>query len=182
MPDEVVERGRWRGAVGIDVADEVRLRRELEPLDQRAALADRLGDVDAANLWEFFRGRLDHAKRVVGAAIEHDDESEAIGVMFAKIDRVILQHGSDAALLIVGGDEQQNAGRRVGHAGGLLSQTRLGNAHQRQKAPSWPHIWEPRYGFIWSMSFQRTEPSSQPTLPPSAPTSFDEAPSALGLE
>jgi len=32
------------------------------------------------------------------------------------------------------------------------------------------------------MDFQRTEPSSKPTLPPSAPMSAEDAPSALGFE
>ena len=39
------------------------------------------------------------------------------------------------------------------------------------KAPCSPQICEPRYCFMREISFQDTEPSSNPTLPPLAPTS-----------
>ena len=180
--DEVVEGGGSGCAVGIDVADEVGLRCELESLDQRTTLADWFGDVDVADLGELFRGALDDAERVVGAAIEHDDEVEVVRMMLPKVERVLPEHRPDAGLLVVGGDQQQNAGGVAWHADGLPNQDCFGNAHQTVNAPSSPQSWEPRYFCIWSMDFQRTEPSSKPTLPPSEPMSAEDAPSAPGFE
>jgi hypothetical protein len=53
--------------------------------------------------------------------------------------------------------------------------------HQSAKQPSLPQSCEPRHGFIGLIFFQETEPSSKPTLPPTAPMSFDDAPVADGL-
>ena len=43
--------------------------------------------------------------------------------------------------------------------------------HQYPKEPSEPQIWDARYRRMRLMSFQLTEPSSNPTLPPLAPRS-----------
>ena len=126
--DEVVESGGRGGAVGVDVADEVGLGREFEALDQCAALADWFGDVDGADLGELGRGAFDDSERVVGAAVEHDDEVKLLGMVLPEIARVGVEHRADAGLLVVGGDQQEDAGGVVRHGNGLHNATGIGNA------------------------------------------------------
>ena len=94
--DEVVECGGRGCAVGIDVADEVGFWRELEPLNQCTAFADWLGDVDVADFGVLSRGAFDNAERVIGAAIEYDDQVEVVRMMLSKIERVSLEYRADA--------------------------------------------------------------------------------------
>ena len=42
------------------------------------------------------RGTFDNAERVVGAAIEYDDQVEVVRMMLSKIERVSLEYRADA--------------------------------------------------------------------------------------
>ena len=55
-----------------------------------------------------------HAEGVVRAAVEHDDQLELALVMLLEVASVVPQHRFDAALFVVGRDQEQQAG--LGHA------------------------------------------------------------------
>jgi len=101
------KRVRRRRAVGIHIADQIRVQCQFKALDERAALADRLLEFQRPNRREFRRDALDHPERIVGAAVEHDDELEFAEIMRAKELRVVAQHRFDAALLVVSRNEKQ---------------------------------------------------------------------------
>ena len=103
-----------RGGIGIHVADEVALRRQLEPLDERTALVDGFLKFQRADHRKFRRDFLDDAERVVRAAVEDDDDLESSGIILAEKYRVVTQHRFDAALLVVSRNQDEQA--RVGHA------------------------------------------------------------------
>ncbi len=108
------QRLRRRRAVGVHVADQIPLRRELETLDERAALADGLLEFIRADHGKFRRDLLDDAERVVRAAVEHDDDLEFAGIIPPEELRVIAQHRFDARFFVVSRDQDEQA--RVGHA------------------------------------------------------------------
>src|SRR5208283_586831 len=58
---------------------------------------------------KFRRDFLDDAERVVRATVEHDDELECAGIIFAEKCRVIAQHRFDAALLVVSRNQDEQA-------------------------------------------------------------------------
>ena len=60
------------------------MRRELEAFDERAALADGLAEFQRVNAGKFRRDLPDDAERVVGAAVEHDDDLEFAGIISPK--------------------------------------------------------------------------------------------------
>ena len=76
VPDQFKKRARRRRAVGVHVADQIASGGELEAFDERAALADGSWKFQRADGREFRRHPLDHAERVVRAAVEHDDDLE----------------------------------------------------------------------------------------------------------
>ena len=85
---------------------------ELESLDERAALADGLGEIEPDDAGKLLRHVLHHAERVVAAAVEHDDDGESAGIIAPEKLRVVAQHRFNAAFLVVGRDEEQQAGVR----------------------------------------------------------------------
>src|ERR1019366_10663832 len=102
VPDQIQERPRRRRAVGIHVTYQIAEGCELEAFDERAALANRLLEFQRAqNLRKFPRYTPNHPERVVGAAVEHNDELEFAGIIFSEKLRVVAQHRVDAALLVV---------------------------------------------------------------------------------
>jgi len=121
-----------RGAVGVHVTDQIRVHREFEALDQRAALANRRLEFQRADDGEFGGDAPDDADGVVGAAVEHDDDLEFAGIMRAKELRVVAQHRFDAALLVISRNEEQQTGIRhedsVTETGG---QSTLGNGRRK---------------------------------------------------
>ena len=123
--DQFQKRVRRRRAVGVHVADQIPVRRELEALDERAALADGLLEFVRADGGKFRRDLLDDAERVVRAAVEDDDDLEFAGIMRAKELRVIAQHRFDAALLVISRNQEQQAW--VGHADSITENFRAGN-------------------------------------------------------
>ena len=128
VPRQFQKRARRRRAVGVHVADQIPLRRELEALDERAALADGLLEFIRANHRKFRRDLLDDAERVVGAAVEDDDNLELAGIIFLKKCRVIAQHRFDAAFLVV--SRNQNEQAWVGHADSVTEMAGAGNLEE----------------------------------------------------
>ena len=114
VPGQIKSALRRRRAVGVRVADQFPLRRELEAFDERAALADGLLEFIRANHRKFRRDLLDDAERVVRAAVEHDDDLEFAGIILLKKRGVVAQHRFDAAFLVV--SRNQNEQAWVGHA------------------------------------------------------------------
>ena len=114
VPDQVKKRPRWRRAVGIHIANQVRVFREFEAFDECAAFADGLAKFQRVDRGKFRRDAPDHAQRVVGATVEHDDDLEITGVVPPEKFRIIAQHRFDAALLVVSRNQDEQAG--VGHA------------------------------------------------------------------
>ena len=103
-----------RGAIGIHVADHIRERGELEPLDERAALADGRGEILEADAGVLEAGAPHDVQRVVTAAVENHDNLKAPGVVLLEILRVAAQHRSDARFFVISRDEEQQAW--FGHA------------------------------------------------------------------
>ena len=113
VPDQIQERPRRRRPVGIHVADQIAEGGELEAFDERAALANRLLEFQhPKHRRKFRRDPPNHSERVVGAAVEHDDELEFAGIIFLEKLRVVAQHRFDAALLVVSRNQEQQTGIR----------------------------------------------------------------------
>src|SRR5262249_33172127 len=108
--------------------DQVAQRSQLQSLDEGAALADGLLEFQRADRAELRPHALHHAQSVVHAAIEDDDALEFARVMLAEILGVIPQHGFNAMLLIVGWNEQQQAGLGLHHADQLTKSAGQGNS------------------------------------------------------
>src|ERR1017187_1295026 len=108
---EGVRRGR---AVRVHVADEIGERCQPEPFDERAALADRLWKFQRPDRWIFRPNAAYHTDGIIGAAVEHDHQLELAVVMFLEVVSVVPQHRFNAALFIVGRDQEQQAW--LGHA------------------------------------------------------------------
>jgi len=123
--DQFQKCARRRCAVGVRVADEIALRRELEPLDERAALADGLIEHIRADRGKFRRDFPDDAERVVRAAVEDDDDLEFAGIIFLKECRVIAQHRFDARFFVVSRNQDEQAW--VGHAHSIAETDMAGN-------------------------------------------------------
>ena len=137
LAHQLQKRARRRRAVGVRVADEIAARRELEPLDERAALVDGLLEFQPADGGKFRRDFLDDAEGVVRAAVEHNDDLEVAGIMRPKELRVIAQHRFDAALLVVSRNQEQQAG--VGHADSITETGGAGNLGKWAKqGAAWP--------------------------------------------
>ena len=114
--DQIQQGRRFRRAIGIHVSDQVGHWSELEALDQGAAFADRLRELDQADGGEIGRDRLDDAQGVVAAAVENDDELEFSLVIAGEVFGVTTQSGANPALLIVRRNQQQKAWKTLIHA------------------------------------------------------------------
>ena len=80
----------------------------------RAALADGRRKFQPVDAGKLLGDALHHAKRVVAAAVENDDQLERPGIIAPEKNRELAQHRFDARFFVVSRDEQQQAG--VGHA------------------------------------------------------------------
>lgn len=120
MADEVEEGAGRGGAVGIDVADEVGFGGEFETFDEGAAFADGPGEIDPFDAAEVGGGLADDVEGVVTAAIEDGDQAERAVIFLTEKSDVIPEHGSDAFLLVIGGNEEEEAWFLIvrGHAAG----------------------------------------------------------------
>jgi len=104
-----VKRLRRSRAVRIHVADQVGDGGELQSFDERAALANRIGKVEKTDARKFLRHLLYDTERVVAAAVEHHEKFEASWKFTRVVFGKVAQHRPDARLLVVSGDEQQQA-------------------------------------------------------------------------
>jgi hypothetical protein len=86
-----------------------------EALDEGAALADGRGEVLDVHFGEVLRHALHDAEGVVAAAVEDDEDLKGAGVVGAEIGGVVAEGRLDALLLVVGGNQEENAGFRTGH-------------------------------------------------------------------
>ena len=121
-----IEKGvRRRRAVGVHIADQVRVAGELKALNERAALADGRGEIQPADGREILRHARHHGERVVTAAVEDDDHLEFAGIIPPEKIRVVTQHRFDARFFVVSRDEEQQAG--FGHADSVTENFRDGN-------------------------------------------------------
>lgn len=118
MAHEGEEGGGAGGAVGIDVTDAIGDGSEAEAFDEGAAFADAAGEIEGADFGEAGGGLLDDAEGVIDAAVEDDDDLEGAVVVLAEVAGELVEYGADASLLVVGGDEEEEAGVGIGHAGG----------------------------------------------------------------
>ena len=96
-------------SIGIHIPDEVGQRGELQPFDQCAPLADGLGELQSADGGEVGRDLVDDSECVVAAAVQNNDELEFTWVVIPEIGGIIAQNGLNAAFLVVGRDEQEDA-------------------------------------------------------------------------
>jgi len=119
------ERARRCRAVGVRVCDQVRMSGQFEALNERAALANGFLEFQRANDGKFGRHLLHHPQRIVGAAVQHHDHLELARIVAREERCVVAQHGFDAALLVIGRDEQQQAWVR--HADSLAESTSASN-------------------------------------------------------
>ena len=109
MANQIEESRRGGGSIGIDVANEVRLRPKAKALNQGAAFADRRFEFKPPNLRKFGGSRLDDPERVVTAAVKDDDDFEFARVIRAEKRGVIAQNRADPLFFVVSGDQQQDA-------------------------------------------------------------------------
>ena len=62
-----------------------------------------------------FLGFLNHTQRVVSTTVEHNHQTKLSWIVPAEVFGVLVQYWANAVLLVVGGDEQQQAGSRGTH-------------------------------------------------------------------
>lgn len=130
VPGQIQQRTRRCRAVRVRVTDEIAERGELETLDERAALADRLLEFQRADGGKIHRDLLDDAERVIRAAVEDDDDLEFAGIMRAEKRRVIAQHRFDARFFVVSRDQDEQAWVR--HADSVTENFRAGNLGKKR--------------------------------------------------
>jgi hypothetical protein len=114
-PNEFVKGSRSGGTIGINVADQIRQRRQLESFDQRAPLANRRGKLQPAHLLKLHRDALKNTYRVVRATVQHDAKLEVAVIILPKIFGVLAQHRLNPLFFVVRRNQQQQAGTRLGH-------------------------------------------------------------------
>src|SRR5882672_7142913 len=110
---QIVQSVRWRGAIRVHIGNNVRQWREPETFNQRAAFADGLAKFLGADEWIIGSNTPHDAQSVIPAAVEDDDKLKLSVVFRLEVFRVIAQNRLDAALFIIGRDEEQQAG--LGH-------------------------------------------------------------------
>jgi len=96
--------------IGVDVSDQVRKRRELQPFDQRSAFANSLGKVEKADERIIGGNFLDDATGVVFATVEHDDKLKSSVIFLLEVTSILTQNRLDPILLVIGRDQEQEAG------------------------------------------------------------------------
>lgn len=87
---------------------------ELESLDQGAAFANGITEFNQAESRIFLHDLFNDTPGVVAATVEDHDKLKLSGVILLKVMPVLAQHRFDATLLVVGWNQQQQAG--FGHA------------------------------------------------------------------
>src|SRR5262245_42696798 len=103
--------GCWhRRAVRIDVSDQVGQRGELETFDERAALSNGFRELQRADRPMMTRNVPNDADRIIDATVEHDNQLELAGVILFEVSGVIPEHRFNPALLVIGGNQQEDAG------------------------------------------------------------------------
>src|SRR6476619_4567737 len=105
MFDQIEKSWRGRGAIRVNVADEIGLGPEAKAFDERAAFADGRLEFEPADLRKFVGSGCNDLQCVVAATVEDDHDLELASVIGAEILGVIAQNRSNPLLFVVSRDQ-----------------------------------------------------------------------------
>jgi hypothetical protein len=112
-PYQVVKGSRRSCAVSIDVSNQISQWGKFQSFDERSAFANSFGEIQKAYEWIFGCNFLDDTKGVVLATVEYDDELKFSPVLLLKVTAILAENWLNAALLVIGRDQEQEA--RLAH-------------------------------------------------------------------
>ena len=99
---------RWRSgrAIGIHISNQIAERRQLQSLDQSAALSNGSRELQGANGGVSVGHAPDHPDGVIDTTIEYDHELKIPGIPFFEILGVIPKHRLDAVFFVIRWNQQ----------------------------------------------------------------------------
>jgi len=100
------------GSVGIDVTDDIRRWGEFQAFDERAALANRVREIQRANALKLGCDSFDHPKRIIPAAVQDHHELKLALIIVSEVCPKLAQDRFNPRLFVIGGDQEQQAGCR----------------------------------------------------------------------